>query len=361
MKRLIPTLILTTAAIAAAPAAGERNIGLLVEWIEVDATAANQLIHQFSDQENANALRGELENRIDAGSATLVETSYVVTSPGMRARVDSLLEHLYATEYDPPMLGSLPGFSPLKPGDVSRAALGVAAHPMAFDYRTLGTRLEIEPELGRDGRLEITIEASRSEYLADLVFRDTRAGINGAVQPLFRSLQTSTTFVSADGEDFLVDLLTPKNRSGQRIFLIARANVLRSNQVPEADLIGFGKLPQGATLTVDHRSDGCFHNTATRYEFTSDTVTISQLEPQLAKRGTVKLTGADRGRLDKTLAFYRRAPRGGCTTIEEVALTLRKDGKVVARESYVDGSCTIGEQQGLLPFGALDQRLAGGR
>ncbi len=150
MNHLIPALILTIAATAATPAAGEKNIGLLIEWIQIDHEAANQLIHQFADQDNATALREELETRLDADKATLLETSYLVTTPGMRAKVDSLLEHIYPTEYSPPALVSHPpqrNFELRKPGEISPGILDIGPNPTAYDTRDLGTT--ISERLGR--------------------------------------------------------------------------------------------------------------------------------------------------------------------------------------------------------------------
>ena len=139
--------------------------------------------------------------------------------------------------------------------------------------------------------------------------------------------------------------------------LIIRANILRATPRAGAGQINFTRLPAGSTLTVDFHSSGCFHDTATRYEFSNKQVTIFQLAPKLVKLGTVQLADADLEKLDKTLAFYYDAPSGGCTTVEEISFLLRQGGKVIAHEKYIDGSCTIDEQKGLLRFGELDLRL----
>ena len=67
MKHLIPALILTIAAAATAPAASEKNVGLLLEWIQIDHKTANHLLHITAGESDATVLREVLEEEIDAG------------------------------------------------------------------------------------------------------------------------------------------------------------------------------------------------------------------------------------------------------------------------------------------------------
>ena len=200
MRRLLATALAFVLGSITATAGGE-NIGLLVEWIQVDGEAAGKLLPRPTDEEDATALRAELEKLLDAGRAELVDSSYLITASGQRAMVESTREHIYASEAD---FGGIPGTfaqdwkrpRTYAKYDVSPAALGLSTLQSFFDIRNLGTSVEIEPTLAADGRIEINIALERTRHTGDRVLGDRRLALNGTVQPDFRVQKTSTTFVA---------------------------------------------------------------------------------------------------------------------------------------------------------------------
>jgi hypothetical protein len=210
------------------------NVGMLLECIQVDHAEANRLLHQFGDQPNAIALREELEKRLDSGAAELVESSYLASVPGERARVESLLEFIYPSEFDTGDFPTAvdPKKSPFAPFgawakyDVSPSALGLASFSTFFDIREVGTYFEFETTIGEGEALEINVAAVQTQYLGNRLVGDPRFAMNGTIKPTFHMTSFNTNFITKSGDDHLLAVLTPKNDSDQRIFLIIRANVL---------------------------------------------------------------------------------------------------------------------------------------
>ncbi|MBK1826712.1 hypothetical protein [Haloferula rosea] len=128
--------------------------------------------------------------------------------------------------------------------------------------------------------------------------------------------------------------------------------------------ISFEDRPAGSRLKVTFESQGCFHNSTTYFEFRGDSVQVWELTGQFdqgkpAKKvnlGTVKLSKADLEGLELLLDYYQAGPEGGCTTQDTIQLKLEKDGKVIATEKHVDGSCAASEVKGVLSLWELRTR-----
>ncbi|MFT4550431.1 MAG: hypothetical protein ACI8XO_002757 [Verrucomicrobiales bacterium] len=336
------------------------NVGLLIEWIQLEHTQANQLIHQFADQPDATALRESLEEKLDAGEAQLIETSYLTSISGQRTRVESHREFWYTTETDidgPPASFNMK--MDLRPRDIWPSTFGLPYLPIQFDIRNVGTFVEIEANIQGTETIELNVAPERTEHLGDRLVGDPTFAISGTVQPTFRVLATQTNVIAENGKDILIDVYTPKTDSDQRLLLIIRANILR---VPDAGKIGakpiqFNELAKGQTLTIDHHSSGCFHNEATRYEFEGKQVKITPVFPDMQTHRIIQLSDRDFKKLDGTLKFYRYVADAGCTTREHISVKLYEDEKLIAEEKYIDGSCTIEEQKGILPLCELERRL----
>ena len=121
------------------------GILILNEFIEVES-------EQFSDWaiENplltdASDLRQEVQKWVKTGDANIVETLVVHARSGNRAKVESISEFIYPTEYDPPQ-----GASNQESGDQPYSEL-IPPTPAAFETRNVGTTLEVDPVLGADG------------------------------------------------------------------------------------------------------------------------------------------------------------------------------------------------------------------
>ena len=107
-------------------------------------------------------------------------------------------------------------------------------------------------------------------------------------------------------------------------------------------------LSEADVLTIRFQSVGCFHSYSKIYEISGgSTTTFSILDPKWRflvghrKQGSAALTQDEIQGLDSLFAFYRQGPSGGCTTVDEIEITLKRSGSILSKERFVDGSCSI--------------------
>ena len=92
---------------------GSVQLAVRVEYYELDTAALHALVAAPTSGTDATGLRGEVLARVALGEARLVESSYVVTRSGQRAKVESITEWIYGVGFDPPEVSKeLTGRSP---------------------------------------------------------------------------------------------------------------------------------------------------------------------------------------------------------------------------------------------------------
>ncbi|MFT4550432.1 MAG: hypothetical protein ACI8XO_002756 [Verrucomicrobiales bacterium] len=211
------------------------GVALIFEWIELDHRAANQLIRKHATQLSADPLREILERMLDDGTAELIETVFLVTKPGQRAKVESIEEHIYPTEWDPPQI-------PAKiHRDIPLDQVPIApANPTAFDVRNIGTTTEVEPLLSPDGkRVTLNLAPEIVENLGDRTIGDPKvlhAALAHVYQPEFHVMSVATNLTLQDGRHSLVSLFAAAGKPDKRVMLLARANVLYDDSTGDDDI-----------------------------------------------------------------------------------------------------------------------------
>ncbi len=100
----------------------------------------------------------------------LMTKKTVITRSGQSATIESVREFIYPTEYEPPELPNQVGGNiglDADGGFVQQAA-GVTpvtpAHPTAFETTNLGCLLEVLPQLGDDGVIEVSIKPEIRDF-----------------------------------------------------------------------------------------------------------------------------------------------------------------------------------------------------
>ena len=100
----------------------------------------------------------------------LMTKKTVITRSGQSATIESVREFIYPTEYEPPELPNQIGGNigiDADGGFVQQAA-GVTpvtpAHPTAFETTNLGCMLEVLPQLGEDGIIEVSIKPEIRDF-----------------------------------------------------------------------------------------------------------------------------------------------------------------------------------------------------
>lgn len=126
--------------------------------------------------------------------------------------------------------------------------------------------------------------------------------------------------------------------------------------------ISFQKLPAGDTIEVTFMSVGCFHRVGYKMTFVpgeSAVVSIEALDsPKPAKpMGKITVSGRELAGLDRLMKYYRTPHFGGCTTVDQIKLVQKHDGKVVAEEEYTDSTCGTRDNKDFTLFPALAGRL----
>ena len=210
------------------PFAGEISGDLLaihVEWLEVDAKLASRLLADYQGSGSVSARN--LRNAAGKGGARVVETAYLVTRSGQRAKVESLIEWIYPTGGDPPeMPQKLTG--PIAAGVEFQTPRGYTA----FETRNVGTTLEVDPILGADGR---TIDVNVApEWVVLSAIKDVGRGKSIIELPDFATLKFATAVTLIDGDTVLLGVHVPmdkthrKRDASKRIFVLLTASVLRA-------------------------------------------------------------------------------------------------------------------------------------
>lgn len=144
------------------------------------------------------------------------------TRSGLPAKVEIIREFIYPTEYDPPELPSDVG---IQANDGAPAGFPVTpATPSAFDTKSLGTVMEVEPVVSADGTVvEVTIDLMHREFLGFVNYGSpiTTASVdelgqplstvvteNRILQPIFETRQIKTTVSVYDGQTLVLGGLT---------------------------------------------------------------------------------------------------------------------------------------------------------
>jgi hypothetical protein len=113
-------------------------------------------------------------------------------------------------------------------------------------------------------------------------------------------------------------------------------------------------LLRGQEAELRYRSRGCFHHLDASFTFARGSdgrLSVTKVAKggwELERVVTRVLTEDDVTALDRQLLYAQHAPRGGCTTLEELDLVIR-EGSVERRSHFVDETCEGPE----LPRGAV--------
>lgn len=191
-----------------------KQLRIQVEWIEVDAAAATKLLAEpdpakprLCRPSDASPLRRSLQAMIDKGEAALVDSAMVSARSGQRAKVESIHEFIYPTEWDPAQF-----LNPDKAGG-GKTVL-VPPQATAFETRNVGVTLEVDPVLGAD---DMTIDLNLAPELVYLAGKErwgTHRSAGGEVEvatPSFYTVKTTTQVALISGQPCLLSANTPRD------------------------------------------------------------------------------------------------------------------------------------------------------
>ena len=175
------------------------QVGVLVEYFELDHAALPPLLREYQEQPNANGLLKKVQAMAKEGKSSMIDSTYVVTPSGQRAKIESIREPIYPTEWDPAGLPhELQG--PIQSGLNFKTSAG----PTAFEMRPVRISVKLDPLVEDDNRnIQINI-VSEMVQLVDRLEYGT--GNTKAEQPLFESLKISTAVTVPDGRSALIGI-----------------------------------------------------------------------------------------------------------------------------------------------------------
>ena len=201
------------------------QIGIIAEWVKLDALVANRLLREQLTENNAAALRESVFALIEKKTASLLGTSYVKTSSGNTSSSTSVDEAIYPTEWEQP---GLP-----KTGENKKENSAIlAAAPTAFEMRPVGPTIEVAATIGaveNPVNISVNIDASWTIYEGrDYIGKEgsTNVELRDIWMPKFFVIQTSASVTLRDGEQILLAAKNAKEE-GQTVFLFLQANILR--------------------------------------------------------------------------------------------------------------------------------------
>ncbi len=163
VKKQIEDRIVNKAKAEAAAMKLPSGMHVIVEWIEVEAQQASDWIFENPLLTDASGFRREVQTWLKAGDAKLVETQIISARSGQRAKAEAIHEHIYPTEFDPP-LGQVPQKKNAKDKDGEGREMTtdlemkiIPPTPTAFETRNVGSTLEVDPVLGADGTVDLNL------------------------------------------------------------------------------------------------------------------------------------------------------------------------------------------------------------
>ncbi|MEM1441479.1 MAG: hypothetical protein AAGF67_04005 [Verrucomicrobiota bacterium] len=234
------------------------QVALLLEYYEVSHLMANRLLREFAPRAaKADELRARLVAMTESGEAELVETGWLRSPSGQRAKSESIREEIYPTEFDRPMVpesvgevtvietttkseGNKPAtttavFPATGPSKNAITPHISAMTPVAFETMNVGLTLEVDPVIGAVGdAVDISIapeivERIGTQYFLRPGFEDSAKAIHHVSMPKFYLMRTTTECTLLPGRYSLLALHAPHDKPDRRIIGLIKATLFHAN------------------------------------------------------------------------------------------------------------------------------------
>jgi hypothetical protein len=190
-------------------------IRVQVEHIEMSHKDLTRLLMEDkSKTSDSTALRMKVHEMVEKDQAKVIDTQIAMGRSGAAQEAESRDEYIYPTEYDPPGSEKLmeelakQGIHPQNP-----------ALPTAFETRSLGSSLEIEPTLGTDDKIiELRFVTGLVWHTGESVWyegKDEAGNRFKATTPKIYILRTDADITCIPGQYMMVAALSPKNAVGK--------------------------------------------------------------------------------------------------------------------------------------------------
>ncbi len=214
-------------AVPPAKKAPRPEVSIQVEYIALEHAEVSELLSKHAGSADASALRKDVQRAVEEEEGEILETFWVRALSGQRAKVESIHETIYPTEYDPPEIPDELTLHKADPGSFQ----GTPANPAAFETRNVGSTLEIDPVLGADGEtIDLNLVPEIVEHVEDTYLDrpDTEIDENSDIRmPLFYTMKVTTALTMKDGTYALIGVLRPRDDQDLRVMVFVRADALK--------------------------------------------------------------------------------------------------------------------------------------
>ncbi len=205
-----------------------QQIGVLIECVTAGRQQVHELLAKHRAVANDSSLRRAVEGLIRKGSASVTELAYVVTRSGIQAQVESVVEIMYPTAWEPPEISQeLRG--PLEDGNV----IVSPATPTSFQTRDIGLSLKVTPRIGPNPDLiDLDLDLRAVNHMGNDAQGDGLAQIQHA---RFHSKEVIQQLAMVNGQVSLVGILSPpENAAEQQIMVFVKPRRLPLTHVERA-------------------------------------------------------------------------------------------------------------------------------
>lgn len=226
LRRFI-ALLLAMGACSLSAQAGQVNVRIYLEYIEVAHQTVTELMASKAGKDGA--LHTRLRGLVKAKKARIHETEILSARSGQKAALQSINEFIYPTEVAdnvaPPTTPDGPLVQPNPPAVR-------ANEPIAFETRDVGVSMEFEATVLEDGKsVDLIVDSDLVDYLhlKEWFTQKDSFGEAGTSFPVFRVLANEQRVVVRAGQFTLLGVLHPREREGGedvRLMLFAKVDVL---------------------------------------------------------------------------------------------------------------------------------------
>lgn len=206
-------------AVPPAPAK-EKQLRIRVEWIEMPQEKFHELTAEADPENpvpfkssNDGALRKELGQLIanKAEGVRMINSTEVLARSGQRAKIESIAEFIYPTEYDPALVEKSVGENKNRVAELYGNRLPT---PTSFETRNVGATLEVDPVIGGDDRTidlnlapEVVYVGGETEW-GDYESDDGELTVK---MPMFYTMKVTTQVTMRASEYVMIGVNSPMN------------------------------------------------------------------------------------------------------------------------------------------------------
>ena len=297
------------------------QLGLLVEYYEIDHKDLPAILLEYQEQPNASGLLKKVEEMEKNGKSRMVDSTYIITKSGQRAKIESIREVIYPTEYDPPEIPQKVT-GPIDPG----VDITTPTNPTAYEMRPVGITLEVDPVVSINRKfVELNIAPELVEFHG---FQDWGKDESVTQMPLFHAQKVSTAILVNFDSSELLGVSVPasahgKNGSGKRMLSFVTPMLLEP-AVIEDEPANEEVPPDQPMIPIPSENPAPPKQISTITEYI-------EVDAKLASRIARQITGnADATKIRRRLD---NAIKGGKARILESSTLLTRSGQRAKAES----------------------------